>query len=972
MNYSPTDLYVWDAWYMAVDDQVHAYHLARKRGAANVAADVENSLGHAVTRDLVHWEQRPPAFGPDPANPLDDRQPWTGCAVWHEGRGYLYYTMRGSADQCRIQRIGLATSADGEHWQRHAGNPIIVPDPRWYATDQAPVPRIVDCRDLIVIPDPKGGWLGFYATRIPGSPGRRRGEPGGELPQTAAIACVRSPDLLRWEHLPPAFAPGGPFNVRVSIDRRPRLDKIAGWDGGTLGTIAGLTVGRDGEVYVLLSDGYGFWGRSELRVLDRNGKYLRTIIPYPANLPAKATAPVGQLEIEAERLPIVFNGHGHNLSPLTAGMKKQTMVFNPKGRLLMVSAVGTMAEHGSPRHLLAVAPEGGAPEGVGFVGPQIRPPGGFMGGSGEGGVWFFDHLATSPDGEWIYFVPFKLDDKNARHAVFRLKWTDKALGAPFLGKDKEPGNDDAHFSNPQGLATDRDGNLYVCDQGNGRIVCFAPDGKLLRKFMAESPEQIALTPKGDVMYVVLRKPGKKELSKLLKLSISGKGEAREVARLDKSIDLIALDVTSSPSKLWAAMKGKLAPVLDKGEALELGEPIGSDAGLDYPMFIAADPARNRVLIREKSATRMPVFTLDLATGKKQPFLKGQDPALDREGNVYVMDGYGTNSLSRYTPDGKPLPFPGAGSNKIDTGPYRGYGPNIGLQGHCVALNGDIYVVRGSNYGGVGCFGGRIDVFGPDGKLKKGGLIDGRGYGDCGVGVDPAGNVYVGANVKPRDKPFPQAFMGKVPAKGWTWWKQPREAPWSYTYYNAYLFHWGSVLKFPPAGGAFYGHPWEGEKVEQAPPTFSVAGAPAGAASYRSAYLGREVKVAGALWRYGGFGIIPSSSDGLLPDPGCVCHNARLAVDEYGRVFVPNVFRFSVEMLDTNGNQLSRIGRYGNTDSAGPGSKVPEPEIAFAWPAFVSAAGGKLYVSDSVNRRVVVVRFEPSAAEECELPAGKSP
>ena len=267
---------------------------------------------------------------------------------------------------------------------------------------------------------------------------------------------------------------------------------------------------------------------------------------------------------------------------------------------------------------------------------------------------------------------------------------------------------------------------------------------------------------------------------------------------------------------------------------------------------------------------------------------------------------------------------------------------------------------------------RIDVFGPDGKLKKGGLIDGRGYGDCGVGVDPAGNVYVGANVKPGDKPFPQAFMGKVPAKGWTWWKQPREAPWSYTYYNAYLFHWGSVLKFPPAGGAFYGHPWEGEKVEQAPPTFSVAGAPAGAASYRSAYLGREVKVAGALWRYGGFGIIPSSSDGLLPDPGCVCHNARLAVDEYGRVFVPNVFRFSVEMLDTNGNQLSRIGRYGNTDSAGPGSKVPEPEIAFAWPAFVSAAGGKLYVSDSVNRRVVVVRFEPSAAEECELPAGKSP
>jgi len=91
------------------------------------------------------------------------------------------------------------------------------------------------------------------------------------------------------------------------------------------------------------------------------------------------------------------------------------------------------------------------------------------------------------------------------------------------------------------------------------------------------------------------------------------------------------------------------------------------------------------------------------------------------------------------------------------------------------------------------------------------------------------------------------------------------------------------------------------------------------------------------------------------------------VDAYGRVFAPNVFRFCVETLDTNGNHLGRIGRYGNSDNAGPGSRRPEPEIAFAWPAFVSTAGGKVYVSDSTNRRITVVRFDHAAEGECRIP-----
>ena len=90
----------------------------------------------------------------------------------------------------------------------------------------------------------------------------------------------------------------------------------------------------------------------------------------------------------------------------------------------------------------------------------------------------------------------------------------------------------------------------------------------------------------------------------------------------------------------------------------------------------------------------------------------------------------------------------------------------------------------------------------------------------------------------------------------------------------------------------------------------------------------------------------------------------MEVDEYGRVFLPDVFRFSVEMLDTNGNLIMRIGSYANADSAGPGSKIPEPEIAFAWPGFVSVSQGKVMVSDPVNRRIVIVNIVYKVSESC--------
>lgn len=199
MNYSPKNMYIWDAWYMVVAGELHMYHLQRKRDINNFSLDyAQDCIGHSVTKDLINWEERDICIGPDKNNPIDDLQPWTGCALWHNNKGYFYYTMRGSKTEAKEQAIGLAISDNPNTWKRYEKNPIIIPDTKWYATAQNPIRGTLDCRDLIIVKAPDAeGWHGYYATR----------QPGNELPETSVIACVYSDDLINWKHLPPAFAP---------------------------------------------------------------------------------------------------------------------------------------------------------------------------------------------------------------------------------------------------------------------------------------------------------------------------------------------------------------------------------------------------------------------------------------------------------------------------------------------------------------------------------------------------------------------------------------------------------------------------------------------------------------------------------------------------------------------------------------------------------------------------------------------
>ncbi|MCW8130353.1 MAG: hypothetical protein KIS92_08400 [Planctomycetota bacterium] len=781
---------------------------------------------------------------------------------------------------------------------------------------------------------------------------------------------------LAWDGTDDAGQPvAGPCKVRVAAGSKPVLDRIAGWNGNNLVGIVGLVVGKDGELFVMSSEAYR--GATDVCVLDRAGKYQRTIIPYPANTPPERLATVGQIDLGKEKLPVVLNAVARTFYPLLNGMHHQNMVWHPNGYLVMTSGLGTLSEHGPPRHLLALHPEGGAPVGVPFVGPRIRKPIGFMGGSGEASAGLFEHLAVSLDGAYIYqsVGPFSRQDAKG-HGVLRISWTDAEPGAFFFGK-AEAGAGDEHLNTPEGLATDAKGNLYICDWGNNRVVIVSPEGKRLGSFDVAQPLQIAVHPATGEIYT-FSAPSKKSWMRqydakavIRKFGAWGSAPPKELARFETTANLMALDASASPARLWVAGSG-LIPLTDRGDRFEAGASVLSAKGLECPWFVSGDPERQSALVYERNTMggKPTVFKVDFASGAKTSFCEGTNLALDRDGNAYIMGGR-DSTIYRYDPSGKPLPFSGTGTHKIVTKGYRGFGPNLGILGIAVSPAGNIYVMRTSNYGKADMYGGRIDVYGPDGKLKKENLIDGLGYGDCCLGVDAAENVYVGSNLKLPGKPYPDDFMGKLPDAGWTWWKgKERAAPWCYPHLNTYLFYWGSVFKFGPQGGTFYGqHPWVLKEKDYGPPKPPdvLANAPADAVPYRSSYLGYEVKVAGALWSFHGLGSIPGSGDGLSPDPGCICHNSRMEVDPYGRVFAPDVFRFCVEMLDTNGNLIARIGKYGNADSAGPGSKVPEPAIAFAWPGFVSANQGKVMVSDPVNKRIVVVGFSYQAEATVAAP-----
>jgi hypothetical protein len=360
------------------------------------------------------------------------------------------------------------------------------------------------------------------------------------------------------------------------------------------------------------------------------------------------------------------------------------------------------------------------------------------------------------------------------------------------------------------------------------------------------------------------------------------------------------------------------------------------------------------------------FRLDGKTGKHDGFkIACMELAVSPEnGLLYVRDmkpkkkyknDWATHFLRRCDHDGKPVPFKGPMTDEDGEVllPADRCARNFGA-GMAFAPGGDLYMLctrkKWSDVPGYkGHDGGAVFVFGSDGRPKPyrkyeyDGVQkpirilgeDGKEAADpgwrvhvtgacCGIGVDRSGDYYIGTAFRPLGKFYPDDLAGS-----------PDLAKVNAKFYKEYT---GSAIKFSGKGA----------KVTSA-----------GDPTHWYKRPDQKVRIEGALWTYTGLSPITTVVN------RCICTQGRLCTDGFGRVYVPQLHRQGVLVLDPGGNPILRVGRYGNAEARMEGS-----DIRFAAPTFVGASDTALYVVDRGLGRVLKAELGYGAEETVPVPAGE--
>jgi hypothetical protein len=134
-------------------------------------------------------------------------------------------------------------------------------------------------------------------------------------------------------------------------------------------------------------------------------------------------------------------------------------------------------------------------------------------------------------------------------------------------------------------------------------------------------------------------------------------------------------------------------------------------------------------------------------------------------------------------------------------------------------------------------------------------------------------------------------------------------------------------------------------------------------------------VTGAEWIYGPAGMDGKNLSSASRNCSCTA-NARPALDYFARLFVPEVDRYRVAVLDTNGNVITRLGRYGNVDDGMPlvakgGPKKPRSiggdEVALMVMMNLAVhTDRRLFLADVGNERILSVKLGYHVEEKVSL------
>jgi predicted GH43/DUF377 family glycosyl hydrolase len=181
-------------------------------------------IGLARSSDARNWRKEPaPVLEPGPYGSWDEFGVGDPYTVRVGAYLYLYYLGQDRARPTR-QRIGVARSADGLHWEKLRANPILELD------DEAGLgePAVWSSQGFY--------WM-LYTAR--------------DFEERRSLRLARSTDGIHWEKLPAVFTGSSAWNSKVLCDPTVLVEgsAIRVWFGG--GNVASADENLNGEI------GYG-------------------------------------------------------------------------------------------------------------------------------------------------------------------------------------------------------------------------------------------------------------------------------------------------------------------------------------------------------------------------------------------------------------------------------------------------------------------------------------------------------------------------------------------------------------------------------------------------------------------------------------------------------------------------------------------------------------------------------------------
>ena len=780
----------------------------------------------------------------------------------------------------------------------------------------------------------------------------------------------------------------GKYTAVVALGTEATYDRTIGYQPDWIGNINAMVADSDGTLYVAAGAG--------VVVLNRDGEYVRQIAPAPDDMPAEELA--GR---EPVRMPdgTVHFQRDYNLPGGNVG----SMAMTPDGMLLIPGGPG------DARKLTRLSTDGRVPAGA--LDTQMLK-------LSDAGLLF---VAASPDGKTLYISAAEAgylghDARRVifRQAVYRLRLDSDGPAEIFTGDDENRGGPGFSVNRPKGLATDPEGNLYVCNHGGNNIAVYTPGAGLIRSIQVERPQQVAVHPETGHLYVLAGSeegyrrgihdyaPTMKE-ARLMRFSPDGELEFEtEIEdtfertgsirpgpsyRLSMASDfsgdrpVIWLGV-SNPNVLWS--RWRLLRIEDEGD--RFGEhrdvyPRPDEGVMTQPLQVFLEPESDRLYVNDWN--RLMVYSGD---GSSQSYIRLVSPdvgeryyiceaVLGPDNHIYALtwdgrwSGWTKTHLRRFNLEGHQVPFEGGRmESDLIVRTMKG-ASGTSSRGMTVDAEGNIYVMhydrerppetrarweRGWPYGTA------IAVFGPDGEMKDRHHVAYLRAGAQGVRVDRQGNLYVGESILPLGVTYPRDFAEALP--------DPLDRPYpAMTEDGSFdpLLRWqGSIIQFGPGGGRIDGLP--GDAEVGAPPARPDGDLWKPMPEFMwHLHNNHKLRVEGARWmRHGVFSPLPAQYQGVTHAERCVCGGGRFDMDEFGRLLVPDRIRSRVSILDSAGNIVAQFGRRGNRDSVSDGA-----DIALANPWWIAGSTDRVYVGERNPNRILRVQLSPraEASTEFEIP-----